>query len=209
MLLFWRNSRHWPQVLIMQPVTKNYQYGSIFVSVSECFIVTDSEERTRFLKIQQLWNSGRFLFSVTHSQQPSDSCIEKHDDVIKWKHFPRYWPFVRGIHRSPVNSPYKGQWCGALTFSLICVWINGWVNHRKAGDLRRYRAHYDIIVMNRKLSCLNLMSVYHAAGSVIHIIKTIEHICLIASASRPFCFLPITMRRLEWLFFLNSWSHQT
>ena len=30
------------------------------------------------------------------------------DDVIKWKHFPRYWPFVRGIHRSPVNSPHKG-----------------------------------------------------------------------------------------------------
>ena len=22
-----------------------------------------------------------------------------HDDVIKWKHTPRYWPFVRGIHR--------------------------------------------------------------------------------------------------------------
>ena len=33
-----------------------------------------------------------------------------HDDVIKWKLFPRYWPFVRGIHRSPVNSPHKGQW---------------------------------------------------------------------------------------------------
>ena len=32
----------------------------------------------------------------------------KHDDVIKWKHFPRYWTFVRGIHRSPVNSPHKG-----------------------------------------------------------------------------------------------------
>ena len=31
--------------------------------------------------------------------------LNKHDDVIKWKHFPRYWPFVRGIHRSPVNSP--------------------------------------------------------------------------------------------------------
>ena len=66
-----------------------------------------------------------------------------HDDVIKWKHFPRYWPFVRGIHRSPVNSPHKGQWRGALIFSLICVWINGWVNKRKAGDLRRYRVHYD------------------------------------------------------------------
>ena len=39
------------------------------------------------------------------------------------------------------------QWRGALMFSLICVWINGWVNNREAGDLRRYRAHYDVIVM--------------------------------------------------------------
>ena len=30
-----------------------------------------------------------------------------HDDVMKWRHFPRYWPFVRGIHRSPVNSPHS------------------------------------------------------------------------------------------------------
>ena len=70
-----------------------------------------------------------------------------HDDVIKWNHFPRYWPFVRGIHRSPVNSPHKGQWRGALMFSLICVWINGWVNNREVGDLRRHRGHYDVIVM--------------------------------------------------------------
>ena len=61
-----------------------------------------------------------------------------HDDVIKWKHFPRNWPFVRGIHR---------QWRGALMFSLICVWINGWVNNREAGDFRRHRGHYDVIVM--------------------------------------------------------------
>ena len=71
-----------------------------------------------------------------------------HDDVIKWKHFPRYWPFVRGIHRSPVNSPHKSQWRGALMFSLICAWINGWANTRGAGDLRRYLAHYDVIVMH-------------------------------------------------------------
>ena len=75
------------------------------------------------------------------------SCMMFHDDVIKWKPFPRYWPFVRGIHQSPVNSPHKGQWRGALIFSLSCVWINGWVNNREAGDLRRYRAHYDVIVM--------------------------------------------------------------
>ena len=70
-----------------------------------------------------------------------------HDDVIKWKHFPRNCPFVRGIHRSPVNSPHKGQWRGALMFSLICAWINDWVNNREAGYLRRYRTHYDVIVM--------------------------------------------------------------
>ena len=68
-------------------------------------------------------------------------------DVIKWKHFPRYWPFVRGIHRSPVNSLHKGQWRGALMFSLICARINGLVNNVEAGDLRRHRAHYDVIVM--------------------------------------------------------------
>ena len=63
-----------------------------------------------------------------------------HDDVIKWKHFTRYWPFVRGIHWSPVNSPHKGQWRRALIFSLICAWINGWVNNGEAGDLRRHRS---------------------------------------------------------------------
>ena len=70
-----------------------------------------------------------------------------HDDVIKWKHFPRYCPFVLGIHRSPVNSPHKGQRRGALIFSLIWASINGWVNNREAGDLRRNRPHYDVTVM--------------------------------------------------------------
>ena len=68
-----------------------------------------------------------------------------HDDVIKWKHFPCYWPFLRGIHQ--VSSPHKGQWRGALMLSLICARINSWVNNREAGDLRRHRAHYDGIVM--------------------------------------------------------------
>ena len=73
--------------------------------------------------------------------------ISCHDDVTKWKHFSRYRPFVRGIHRSPVNPPHKGQWRGALMFPLICVWITGWVNNREAGDLRCCRAHYDVTIM--------------------------------------------------------------
>ena len=67
-----------------------------------------------------------------------------HDDAIKWKHFPRNWPFVWGIHGSPVNSPHKRQWREALMFSLICTWTSGWVNNGKAGDLRR---HCDVTVM--------------------------------------------------------------
>ena len=69
--------------------------------------------------------------------------MSNHDDVTKWKHFPRYWPFVREIHRPP----HKDQWRGALMFSLICAWINGWINNGKAGDLGRHRTHYDVTVM--------------------------------------------------------------
>ena len=81
----------------------------------------------------------------------------KHDDVIKWKHFPRYWPFVREIHRSPVNFPHKGQWRGALMFTLICARINGWVNNHEAGDLRRNRAHCDVTVMMKRRGTLRVV----------------------------------------------------
>ena len=88
-------------------------------------------------------NTNRWLLMLA-----SDTCWKSvHDDVIKWKHFPRYWPFVREIHRSPVNFLHKGQWRGALMFSLIYAWINDWVNNREAGDLRRQHGHYDVIVV--------------------------------------------------------------
>ena len=68
-----------------------------------------------------------------------------------WRHqmetFSALLALVRGIHRSPVTSPHKDQWRGALMFTLICARINGWVNNREAGDLRRHRAHFDVIVM--------------------------------------------------------------
>ena len=52
---------------------------------------------------------------------------------------------MRGIHRSPVDSPHKGQWRGALMFSLISTWANNW----DTGDLRCHHAHYDITAMKR------------------------------------------------------------
>ena len=70
-----------------------------------------------------------------------------HDDVIKWKHFPRYWPFVRGIHRSPGEFPAQRPVTRSFDFSLISTRINDWLNNGEAGDLRRYRAHYDVTVV--------------------------------------------------------------
>ena len=55
----------------------------------------------------------------------------------------------------PVNSPHKGQWRGALMFSLICAWLNRWVNNGEAGDLRRYCGHYDVVVMCNQFAWCN------------------------------------------------------
>ena len=43
--------------------------------------------------------------------------------------------------------PAQNQWRGALMFSLICAYMNGWVNNGEAGDLRCHRAHYDVTAM--------------------------------------------------------------
>ena len=54
------------------------------------------------------------------------------------------------VGSSPVTGEFPSQrpWRGALILSLLCAWINPWVNTSEAGDLRRHRAHYDVIVMN-------------------------------------------------------------
>ena len=93
---------------------------------------------------------------------------EIHDDVVKWKHFPRYWPFVRWIHRSPVNSPHKGQWGGALMFTSITAWINGSGNNREAGDLRRHHAHYDVTAMIIMPSALGMVWYLSKTGFRFH-----------------------------------------
>ena len=92
---------------------------------------------TLYMRIQNLFAH----ISERYAIQPI------HDDAIKWKHFPRYWPFVWGNRRSPVHSPHKGQWRRVLVFYLICAWTNSWSNTGDAGDLRRHRANHDVTVM--------------------------------------------------------------
>ena len=110
--------------------------------------------------------------------------LEHHDDVIKMETFSALLAIVRGIDRSPVNSPHKGQWRVALMFTLISARINGWVNNREAGDLRRYRTHYDVIVMHfvaiqcnmSQLNQLQSATIYHLKCSYqIHACAHNEH----------------------------------
>ena len=124
-------------------------------------LVTEAEHKSEFVFPTDLPSRVSYVVSIVRNLEKIDriimaphcilhynhgtnyTCEVDHDDVIKWKHFPHYWPFMRGIHRDQ----HKGQWRGALMFSLICAWINGWVNNHEAGDLRCHRAHYDVIVM--------------------------------------------------------------
>ena len=108
-----------------------------------------------------------------------------HDDVSKWKHFPHYWPFVLGIHWPPVNSPHKGQWRRALLFSLICAWINGWVNNREAGDLRSHSTHYDVTVIMLTVCTLLYLVMIWYSSVYCHCIQKIVNLTTLSSLVVP------------------------
>ena len=119
-------------------------------------------------KAQSAWSlcNGRF-----HNTQSGERFMT-HDDVIKWKHFPPYWPFVRGIHRLPVNSPHKGQWHGALMFVFFHLCLNNRLSKQSWGWWFETPSHNDFIVMhmfwikiiiasdNVLLRCYTLINLY-------------------------------------------------
>ena len=150
----------WPSLLVY--VCSTSLYVSISFAIIDIFYEFDVYVFSSKLPKDTWCNQWKYA-----NTGPIMAC---HDDVIKWKHFPRYWSFVRGIHRSPVNSPHKGQWCGTLMFSLICAWTNGWVRTREAGELRCHRAHCDVIVMfwnvvysSNRNHYTTLLLVFHAS----------------------------------------------
>ena len=126
----------WNKLIYLSNDIYAYQISSIFVYMMK---------KTSLIRHAGLLNKFAKRWSNIQGQMVSPL---SHDDVIKWKHFPRYWPSVRGIHRSPVNSPHIGQWRGALIFALIFARINDWTNNPEAGDLRRHRTRYDVTVMS-------------------------------------------------------------
>ena len=108
---------------------------------------------------------------------------DSHDDVIKWKHFPRHWLFVRGIHRSPVNFPHKGQWRGGLMLSLICAWTNGWVKRRQWFEKPSYRLwlHRNVkkCQLNQGCDCQELRLLISPLSILISILLLLSCMCQI------------------------------
>ena len=156
--------------------------------ITPCSIITSTKLKLKL--ISELFILAKLIVFIIHllswqrrlSQQESwdfahwtDMMTSSNGNI-----FSRYWLFVRGIHRWPVNSPHNGQWRGALMFSLICACINGWVNNREAGDLRRHRAHYDVIVTTLNAASNWIQPDYHmtiVCGLLATEAKLIKYCC--------------------------------
>ena len=112
------------------------QITSLTIVCSTIYSDADQRKQQSSASLAFVWGIHRGLMNsphkwpVTRKMFPFDDVImcwcpmqywSKHDDVIKWKHFPRYWPFVRGIYQSPVNPPHIGQWRGALSYNDVIM----------------------------------------------------------------------------------------
>ena len=115
----WHTSRGlgtWPGILIHFPIS-NSSVGWVGPSNMDMRqlsynIIKRQSDRPAFFAC----TAAQLGRSHTHTLYDTN-----HDHAIKGKLFLRYWSFMWGIHRSPVNSPHKGQWRGALMFSLTCT----------------------------------------------------------------------------------------
>ena len=115
-------------------------------------LVVYSTDLKFYIMLFSVWIDGTKLEEIKRNNLPGMMTIScKSMQVAWWRHqmetFSALLAICAGNSPVPVNSPHQGQWRGDLRFSLICARINGWVNTGEAGDLRRHRAHYDVIVM--------------------------------------------------------------
>ena len=149
-------------ILLIRPLGTNFSefFVEILIfSFKKMRLKVSSAKRRPFcLGLNEL---SFLVLGIDYSERTSSKLLQSipwllvsapyHDDVIKWKRFLRYWPFVGG---NSTNSPHKDQWRGALIISLICALTYGWVNHRNTDYLRRHRAHYDVTMMTHDIECV-------------------------------------------------------
>ena len=112
----------WYQVLVLQCGLMRVMVSQILGNLTVCSTTCSTWHQTnRQRSALLMWKVipcldvfiGVFFAVYLNNQLTRQKTL---DDVIKWKHFPHNWPFVRGIQWSPMNSPHKGQWCRALMF---------------------------------------------------------------------------------------------
>ena len=120
--------------------------------INGSFVFTTKNHRSLSLsRCQGMIANANILFSSQQSSTHKIMIQNSKRVLSRWRHqmetFSALLALSAGKSPVPVNSPHKGQWRGALMFSLIYAWINDWVNNREAGDLRRHRGHYDVNVM--------------------------------------------------------------
>ena len=118
------NSFRWDFILFI----KTHIYGGALTS----HFMEEHSSPTSIFPVFMMTSSNGNMFRVT------GFC----EGIHRW---------LLGIHRSPMSTPHTDQWRGALMFSFICAWTNGWVNNQDAGDLRLHRSHYDITLMWRRI----------------------------------------------------------
>ena len=134
--------------------------------VSYCFYIHRGDSRLAPSQWQTALQSNSVSHSVIDSYFQQWVLLMLFMKFPWWRHqmetFSALLALCAGNSPVPVDSPHKGQWRGALMFSLIYAWINDWVNNREAGDLRRQRGHCDVIVMQwapAVHSCLKMFNV--------------------------------------------------
>ena len=118
--------------VLLAPYQRNdyqKQYQHLVTYLSSC---SEQSSNMNWLK-----GSSKYFFYIKGNIDEGDSTW--------WRH--QMETFFALLAVCAGTSPHKGQRRGALMFSLICAWINSWINNREAGDLRRHRAHYDATVM--------------------------------------------------------------
>ena len=124
----------------------------LHIQLSHCYLVTPLNQASipltwqMILKINANIHSAYYVTILTWWRRQMET-------------FSVFWPFVMGIHRSPLDSPSKGQWRGALMLSWTCAWTNGWANTRDSGDLTHRRAHYDVTIMDIEMCAMEDNSV--------------------------------------------------
>ena len=97
----------------------NYRPISLLCAISKLFEKVVYNQLYDYFTKNKLFHDNQYGFKTKHSTElaVTESIdrvllnIDNKHDVIEWKHFPRYWPFVRGIQWSPVNSSGAELWC--------------------------------------------------------------------------------------------------